>query len=394
MENGNNKSDMRVCGIIAEYDPFHQGHAWQIAQVKHQLGAKYIVCVISCGFSQRGTPAMFSTHARAKMALDGGADLVLGMPYAYGTAQANRFAMGGVGILHQLKVVTHLCFGVEEKAFPLLHRAKDHGLKDNPLVAQKLKAGVSAARAMGEALADMLPEAPTDTIQAPNFILGLCYLQALKDLDSGIQPWPIARKGQYHDTTLQMLPSATAVRSALVRGDWAGVQTSVPETTFAIIRKVALEGRLHHEEALDKVLLSRLLTTKPHHLHGVPEISEGLENRILSSIRDVTSGKELIAAIKTKRYTYARISRALSNVLMGLKEEDIPPTPPYARLLGFRREAEPLLKAIAPSGFPLISRPAKHLGTMLASDMLSEQYWALGAGLSFANAYREQVIIR
>lgn len=384
---------MRVCGIIAEYDPFHHGHAWQIDQVKRQLGADYIVCVISCGFSQRGSPAMFSSHTRARMALEGGADLVLGMPYAFGTAQANRFAMGGVGILHQLNVVTHLSFGVEESALPFLHQAAEHDLGSHPLIAQKLEEGCSVAQAMGEALLKWMPNVRPALINSPNFILGLCYLNALKLLDSQMQPYPIGRKGHYHDTALHTLPSATAVRAAFVRGDWAGVQNSVPETTYSIIRSAAMQDALHREEALDKVLLGKLLMLKPHQLENIPEISEGLENRILACSREATNRKELISAIKTKRYPYTRISRALSNILMELTENDVPPLPHYARLLGFRKEAGPLLKSIGKSGFPLISRPSKSSDIMLASDMLSEQFWALGAGLSPASAYREQVII-
>ena len=390
METGNNGNGMRVCGIIAEYDPFHNGHAWQISRVKQTLRADYIVCVISCGFSQRGSAAFFSTHTRARMALSAGADLVLGMPYAFGTAQANRFAMGGVGILHQLQVITHLCFGVEEQSLPLLSQAADA----DPLLTGKLKEGKSLARSLGEALSEALPGTSPAVFKAPNFIVGVCYLQALSSLHSAIQPWPVPRQGSYHASGIQPLPSATAVRGALSRGDWAGVEASVPATTLAIIREAAMKGLLHKEDALDSLLLGQLMTISPGQMRDTPEISEGLENRILACSRSVSSRRELIECIKTKRYPYTRISRALTNLMVGIRQDDIPPVPPYARLLGFRRDAAPLLKAIGQSGLPLISRPAKHNGTMLASDMLSEQLWAIGAGLSPDTAYREQVIIQ
>ena len=147
---------MRVCGIIAEYDPFHLGHLHQLSEARRLSQADYVVCVISCAFTQRGLPALFSTQYRARMALLAGADLVLGMPVSYGCAQANRFALGGVGVLHGLRVVTHLSFGVEASALPELGRLSrllegaDAGFQGRQRAA--LRAGHSLARARGEAL--------------------------------------------------------------------------------------------------------------------------------------------------------------------------------------------------------------------------------------------------
>ncbi len=383
---------MRVCGIIAEYDPFHLGHLHHVNVAREQSGADYVVCVISSAFTQRGLPGLFSTHDRASMALSGGADLVLGMPVAWSCAQANRFAAGGVGILNALGVVTHLAFGVEPDALPWLQKAAE--LMRNPTpayqarLAQELSAGHPLARAQGEALADTLDGAQAHHLSRPNFVLAACYLQALSAFDSRMTPVPVPRQGGYHDTQLTPLPSATAVRAALLRGDWQGVKRSVPPTTYEVMALRAAQGALHRPGALDASLLERLL-------HGglacdTAELSEGLDQRILSKAKLATGREELVSLVKTRRYPRARIQRALSGMLLGLQAE-VPPAPPYARLLGLRKRAEPLLTAIKQGGFPLVDRPARERGTYIEQDMRAEQLWYLGAGQPAARAWQQKM---
>ncbi len=396
MINANTDGQPIVFGIIAEYNPLHLGHLYQLRTVREQFSAQAIVCVLSCAFTQRGTPALLSTRDRAEAALRCGADLVLGMPYSFGTAQANRFALGGVGILHRLGVVTHLSFGVEEGLMPYLDKAErlsGGGPRFASLVKTGLQNGLSFARAQGEALKELIPGCPAGALAAPNFNLALCYMQALRQLHSPIRPCPIPRSGSYHETDLAALPSATAVRAGIQRGDWLHVRAAVPKEVYAILSEAMLNGRIHGENALDRVLLDRLSAISAKEAQRMPDISEGLENRVLDAARASVSREELIGRVKTKRYPYARISRALCHMLVGLHMEDCPPLPPYARLLGFRKTALPLLSSIKQSGFPLVSRPARHNEPSLALDMRAEQLWALGAGLPMAQAYREQVII-
>lgn len=395
MTDGNSGPSPSVFGIVAEYNPFHNGHLKQLDALKTRYGADFIVCVLSCAFTQRGLPAMLSTHARAEMALRCGADLVLGMPYSFGTAQANRFAMGGVGILHRLGVVNRLCFGVEEALLPVLERAGALAGSDacREGLARGLKGGLSFARAQGEALQALLPDVPSGTLNAPNFNLGLCYLDALKRLGSAIAPLAIAREGGYHDTAPGASPSAAAVRLALQRGDWGGVKAAVPKDVYPLLRRAALDGGLHAQGALDRVLLHAVSRLQPQDMRGVPDISEGLEHRILSCLPQAASRAALAERVKTKRYPYARISRALTHLMVGLTPALCPPVPPYARLLGFRERALPLLSRIRQGGFPLVSRPARTNDPSLALDMRAEQLWHLGAGQPMANAYQAQVII-
>lgn len=385
---------MRVCGIVAEYDPFHNGHLFHLHQCKQAAQADYVICVISCAFTQRGMPALFSTQDRARMALAAGADLVLGMPQSYGCAQANRFALGGIGILDALQVVTHLGFGVEPASLPFLHSVA--AKLDNPdepfylLQREALKAGKSFVRAQGEALAQSIGLINPGVLNSPNFVLGLCYLRALKRLNSPIQALPIVRRGDYHDTSLAPMPSASAVRAALTRGDWQGLQQALPEAVFPLVMDAALAQRLHLPAALDKALLAKLISGGDYRC--IAEISEGLDQSILRAANKANSRDALIRLIKSKRYPFARINRALTNILLDVQVQP-DERPGYARLLGFRNKALPLLKAIKPSGFPLIDRPAKAELPGIALDMRSEMLWRLGAGQAAGIAWHQDMII-
>ncbi len=385
---------MRVCGIVAEYDPFHNGHFYHLHQCKQAAQADYVICVISCAFTQRGMPALFSTQDRARMALVAGADLVLGMPQSYGCAQANRFALGGIGILDALQVVTHLGFGVEPASLPFLHTvAAKLDNPDEPFYLRQreaLKAGKSFVRAQGEALAQSMGLINPGVLSSPNFVLGLCYLRALKRLNSPIQALPIVRRGDYHDTSLAPMPSASAVRAALTRGDWQGLQQALPEAVYPLVMDAALAQRLHLPAALDKALLAKLISGGDYRYSA--EISEGLDQSILSAANRANSRDALIRLVKSKRYPFARINRALTNILLDVQvQPDVRPS--YARLLGFRNVALPLLKAIKPSGFPLIDRPAKTELPGIVLDMRSEMLWRLGAGQDASIAWHQDMII-
>ncbi len=388
---------MRVCGVVAEYDPFHNGHAYHLRRARELSGADYLVCVISCAFTQRGMPALFSSHDRAQMALCCGADLVLGMPLSFSCSQANRFAAGGIGILCGLQAVTHLSFGAEKDDLAFMTQAAkaleapDEGMSAR--LRQALGEGSSFARAVGEALSSRFPAVPAALFRAPNMILGISYIRELLRRDSGIRVLPVRRRGSYHDTAATPFPSATAVRGALLRGDWQGVRRSVPEAVLPLLCSLLRRSRVHPPDALDKALLLKIISTPADSLRRCAEISEGLEGRIRSAAALAPGRERLIEAVKTKRYPYARISRALTNILLDVPAEGLPRQPEYARLLGFRKSALPLLGAIGRSGFPLISRPARAGGREILLDMKAEAFWSAGAGLPGADPYLRQVII-
>ena len=385
---------MRVCGIIAEYDPFHKGHLFQLQEARRKSSADYIICVISTAFTQRGIPGLFSTKARAKMALLAGADLVLGMPVSYSCAQANRFAMGGVGILHSLGVVNFLSFGVEETSLTHLYKARDLILNPSVSYSSSLKDGLSKgqtlAKAQGAALLLHQPDATASILNQPNFNLAISYLLALSSLNSQIEPIPVQRYGRYHDTKITAFASASAVRSAIFKGDWTSVQKTLPDSSYKLVKETVLNKQLHLPDALDKTLIAKLLDGKDY--ANIAEISEGLDLRMLRYAKDAVSRKQLIELIKTKRYTYARISRMLSQSLIGIQKQDLSP-PAYAHLMGFRKSAAPLLQAIGKSGFPLISRPAKCEDPDIKLDMYAEQLWYIGSNQPASDAFKQKLFI-
>ncbi|MGI6215314.1 MAG: nucleotidyltransferase family protein [Christensenellales bacterium] len=381
----------KAVGIIAEYDPFHNGHERQIRMAKEQTGAKYAVAIISCSFSQRGSLHTFSNHDRAKMALCGGADIVLGLPFSFGTAQANRFALGGVYALSQFKAIDRLCFGVEEELLPYF----DKSIKAMQssvyaeCVKQKVSQGDSAAKAQGLALAKALNIKNSDILNAPNFILGLCYIQALNDINSSIQPLAIPRPGSYSASQDPKAPSASVLRHKMLSGDWQHAALALPGTSLNIAKQAFLKGNYALPKTLDTFILAKILLQNSASLSNIPEISEGLENRFLKAARNSGSVKELIEQVKTKRYTYSRLLRALAHIAVGTKKDELSKLPQFIRLLGFKKSSEELFKSFS-KNLKIISNPTDGLPK---EDLYADILWHLASKQHAAKIYTEPIVI-
>lgn len=399
--------DRPVAGIICEYDPFHTGHKRQFALIREKLPNAAIVCLMSGPFTQRGMPALFSPAFRAQAALEAGADLVLELPCDFAVRDAEHFALGGVHILTELGFVTHLSYGVEDAAVDLTAAAQ---LMENPteqftaLLRRELDRGVSFAAAQGTALAACLGEKPAaeSLWQQPNLILALCYRRAMLRLNSRLSPLPVQRAGGYHDAVLPsaqsdgaspaLFPSATAVRRAYLRGDWAAAEAAcgyplpVPGGSVPVCRP----------DSLDSVLLYRLRTMTTDQLQQLPLCSEGLEHRLQAAARQAVSREGLLEALKTKRYARARLSRLCTHALLGLTRElpDSHPLPEYVRLLGFRRESADLLARLRESRIPVIAKAADGdlQNPLYALDNTAYDLWSLGAGLPAGLMMRSQVV--
>ncbi len=388
---------MNICGVIAEYDPFHKGHERHLRSAREKTGADFIVCVMSGSFTQRGMPALLPPHARADMALRCGADVALQLPYAFSVREAEYFALGGAAILNALGCVTHLSFGSETDDLTLLQTAAR--LLETPDEAMEsaiqagLAKGLSFAAAQGQAVAKRL-KVPVDTLDAPNTALALSYLRALIRLDSRIIPVPVLRETDYHAGELDALPSASAVRSAILRGDWAGVRKAIPENALPVLEE-AIRNGLCPPDSLDILLRHKLLISTPEEIARWPGISEGLEMRILKAAESAVSREALVDAVKTRRYTRGRISRALCHGVMGVTKADLPPLPASARILGFRESARPLLRQMQKhtqkNGFTLYARPAKEETAIL--DCRADDLWRVAAGLPRGETYRLQPVI-
>lgn len=375
---------MRVVGVICEYNPFHQGHALHLTRARERSGADFAVCVMSGPLTQRGELARHDKWTRARAALLGGADLVLELPARFACAPAPDFARGGVSLLAALGVTTHLSFGCEGEALPLLAPAAA-ALREEPpafreALRRELRGGASFPRAQAQALevACGMPGMAA-LLDRPNAALALEYLRALPPQ---IAPVPVAREGGgYHDARLGELAGATAVRAALSRGDLPGALACLPfPEPFA---GAEARGDVCAADALDQALLYRLRTATADELAKTPGMDEGLEHRFLAAAKTAATREELLTRVKTKRYTYARLSRLCALSLLGVTRAFCAahPSPEYARILGFRREAAPLLRAIQARGaLPLVTRAAAHdrADPLFALDLRAQDLWSLG----------------
>lgn len=393
---------MRVTGIIAEYNPFHNGHAYHLKKARESTGADCIVAVLSGPFTQRGEPAIADKWTRARMALSCGADLILELPFAFAAHSAEWFARSGVAILEKTRVVTDICFGMESDALEPLQAIAHTAAKETgyfrKVLKRSLKEGRSFPAARAEALSRSLtdgPESLREMVKQPNNILAIEYLKSLLLLKSDIRPVGILREGTgYHDTQAAgAYASASYIRKKIREGDPAAASPYMPEAAYEILRGAIDAGRAPvFPEAYDAAVLSCLRRTAPKKIAGWPDVSEGLENRLYRLAQESTSVEELIDAAATRRYTRARIRRILAYGLAGLTKRELEKYkkaggPMYLRVLGFNENAAPLIKAIREhAALPLVMSPAKALKEMrsktarsqLLLDIRAQNLYALG----------------
>ena len=374
---------MRVCAVICEYNPFHLGHAYHLRAAREASGADYVLCLMSGALTQRGAFARHDKWLRARAALENGADVVLELPARFACAPAPDFAGGGVALLAALGVVTHLSFGCEPSALPLLSAAASLFKSESPdfsaALQRSLADGLPYPRARALA-AEQLAEIPADLLAQPNAALALEYLQALPET---IVPVPVARRGSgYHDASLSALSSATAVRAALARDGLTAALAAVPSPEA--LRAAEESGFVHEEEALTQALLYRLRTASPAELAALYGMDEGLENRFIAAAQTCSTRETLLDCVKTRRYTRARLSRLCAYALLNLTRDfaQMHRAPDYARVLGFRKRAEPLLRAISRQGsLPLVTKVADApAGGLLSLDLAAQDVWDLAAG--------------
>lgn len=351
----------RTAAIIAEYNPFHNGHAHHIALTREQTGARYVVIIMSGQYVQRGECAVADKFSRTRMALAGGADLVVELPLPFACAGAEAFARGGVGLVEALGCVDYLSFGMECESLRQLQEAAD-ALSDGavkPVLDAALAEGKTFAAARTEAVRRVHGDAAADLLCLPNNTLAVEYLRALRSLGSSIQPFGVPRDGVMHDAAL---PSggyaAAAVLRRILRAEgacrWEELRPYLPAASFEILRRLYGEGRLPADlRRCDRAVLARLRGMTREQLSRLPDVSEGLENRLYDCVRIARSPEELIDAVKTKRYTHARIRRLVLSAFLGIRAVHSASLP-YLRILGMNARGRELLSAAKPR-LPLIT---------------------------------------
>ena len=343
---------MNVAGIVAEYDPFHAGHAYHIAETRRRLGECAVAAVMSGNFVQRGTCAIFDKWRRARAALEGGADLVLELPTVYAVSSAEGFARGAVGILAAAGAVTHLSFGSEcgdvdrlrQVAACLDSEVYQAGLR------RFLDEGMPFAACRQAVVRGILGKDLSDLLSQPNNNLGIEYIRALNAMDSAIRPITVRRAGAAHD---------------------GGDHPDYPSASF--LRGEIRSGRLPAEDPADlrhceRAVLVRLRTMRAADWTALPDSGEweGLPQRLERAGRQCRTLEEFYDLAKTKRYAHARIRRLALWAFLGLRAEDRPAAPPYLRVLGFNDRGREVLREMKRcAGLPIITKPAHGRGLPL-----------------------------
>lgn len=320
--------------VICEFNPFHNGHRFLLGKAK-ELTGEPVLAVMSGSFTQRGEVALCSKFERAEAALKSGADLVAELPAVYAVSCAERFARGGVNISKMFGCVNYLAFGCEDDDIDLLKTAAFAGENPevNAIIAEQMNSGSYYPKAYEYAVRQVCGGEVADVLTKPNNILAVEYIRALRGTD--IKPLPIKRVGAEHDSDGAdgIYASASYIRKLLRSGKSAdGLLPYAP-------------SEITYPEKLDRALLYKLRNMNAEQLRALPEVGEGLENRILSAARKFGTAEEVIGEVKTKRYTRSRICRILTCALLGITEELQTKTADYARVLGFTDEGGKMLKA-------------------------------------------------
>ena len=333
-------------GIVAEFNPFHNGHKYLIDTIKNN-GENTVTVVMSESFVQRGECACVSPYARTKMALQCGADLVLSLPVPYATASAERFALGGLSVLGGLGCVDVLAFGAEcDNAAMLKKCAEALESEEFSIALEKhLNNGLSFPNARQNALEEICGNELSRILSTPNNILGVEYIKAINKLGLNMTIKPITRKGVEHDSKVanDNICSASALREMLHNKQ--NFEKFLPEEVSKILVEELNNGKAAADyNKLETAVIYKLRSMSVEDFQALPDVSEGLEYRFFDAVKSSVSLEEILEKIKTKRYTHSRIRRIILCAFLGIKKENVLASVPYIRVLGFNEKGAGLLK--------------------------------------------------
>lgn len=395
---------IKAVGMIVEYNPFHNGHLWHLNEAKRISGAPFAIGIMSGNFMQRGEPAITDKWSRAAMAVQSGLDLLIELPVVFAVRSAQYFATGGIQLLNRLGVVSHVCFGAETPDITKLMAAANALNQSNVInsMRQKMKTGQTYAASLATAIStDSCVDA--SIFQSPNNLLAIEYLRAINTFAPHLMPLPIKRfAANYHDNLItSSIASATAVRAALLQNGLLTPNSSawktLPQNCAQQINELVTIGRAPVTlAAFNSIILAKLRTTPLDELAALPDVTEGLHNKISDAAFKATTAEELLLHVKSKRYTLSRIQRIIIHALLGTSKSKLvqfdQSGPLYARILAFNSNGRRLLKEINKCAeVPLISKTAHYLTSkqrmldnlsplqdMLAYDVAATDIYTLG----------------
>ncbi len=339
---------MKIGGIVAEYNPFHNGHRYQLQKSVESGELTHTVAVMSSNYVQRGEAAIISKWARAEMAVKNGIDLVIELPTLWSTSYAQRFAEGAVSLLDALGCVDTLSFGSESGSIEELIACQKaiNSEEVSERLKENLDLGLGFATARAEALRSVCGNRFFDILDGANNTLGIEYLNALDKLGSNIAPMTIRRKGAAHDSIMRNdnFASASEIRRMIRENDndW---EIYVPQSVADIFNREASEQKAPClNEKLEFSILCCMRQLSAEDIGLSPDISEGIEYRIHDAALKARTLDELYSLAKTKRYSHARIRRIVLHAFMGFVADDYKGNPPYIHVLAMNDKGKEILK--------------------------------------------------
>jgi len=397
---------MNTTAIISEYNPFHNGHRLHIEKARELIGADFVVAVMSGNFVQRGEPAIFDKFLRTRCALLNGVDLVIEMPVLSACAAGQYFAEGAIKVLNAANIVDNIFFGSEIGDINVLKKTADIMLDEKKSVSNALKLNLSRGMSFPAARADAFSgsdEEVSSVLCSPNNILAIEYLKALHLTKSKIKPFTMQRViADYHsEEILGEISSATAVRKAILNGNLAGAYLSVPENIRDLYQNAIDNENIFALDNLSRIFHYIIKTKPKSEIAKSLDISEGLENRIISASEQNYLISDIIQKVKTKRYTLSKIRRIILQILLNTTKESFGEfnnkTIPYIRVLGFKKSSEHLLKELhRQASVPAITnlKQAKNLlderrHNMLEYELMTSDIYALSQNCYISNPKRK-----
>ncbi|GAA0176934.1 nucleotidyltransferase [Clostridium sediminicola] len=385
---------MKISGIITEYNPMHNGHLYHIEKTKEITNSDGIICVMSGNFVQRGIPAIMDKWTRTKIALNNGVDLVLELPVIYSTSSAEFFAYGSISLLNSLNNVDNIVFGSELGSVETIQNISNLLTNESKLFKEKLSnylvQGISYPKARSLAFTELyknqFKEDLSNIMNSSNNILGIEYCKSLNKLNSKIIPRTITRQGSsYNEKSITgYYSSATSIRNHLYnKGEIDDISNFLPADTVKEMKEFQLEGcDFPFVDDFYKYIKYKFLSSSGR-IQNLPDVSEGINNRITKALHSSSNYENLVNNIKSKRYTRTRINRILCQYLIGfdtfntskLRKEACP----YARILGFNKVGRKILKNLKNSSdIPLITKvPRKIDNNILSLDIQATGVYSL-----------------
>ena len=344
-------------GIIAEYNPFHNGHLYQIQKAKELTGADTVIAVMSGNFTQRGDTSLINKFEKAKIALQNEVDMVIELPTIYSISSAENFALGGVKILNEIGNIDYLVFGIEEENLERLQAIadvlvnEDDEFKRN--IKEELNKGKSYPKAREIALKKVLSSGNVENImQKPNNILAIEYLKALKITNSKIKPFAIKRKNTMHndENINKNYASGTYIRKLFIENNFNKIRKVVPKYTYERLLELKNQGTyVSSINDFSDIVIYKIRTMTKEEISQIADVNEGLENSIKLASTTCKTIDEIVEKVSTKRYTKTRISRILTYILLDITKSEMEQSKnanQYIRVLGINKKFEGILKTI------------------------------------------------